>query len=68
MSLNHYCADYELPKVLTDEVGDELDIRLIDWQVDEDRHLDAFCEASLTVSYHATPTARVGVISPTPCP
>ncbi|KPB76255.1 AraC family transcriptional regulator [Pseudomonas syringae pv. antirrhini] len=53
MSLNHYCADYELPKVLTDEVGDELDIRLIDWQVDEDRHLDAFCEASLTVSYHA---------------
>ncbi|AHF67327.1 MULTISPECIES: helix-turn-helix transcriptional regulator [Pseudomonas] len=53
MSLNHYRADYELPKVLTEEVGDELDIRLIEWQVDEDRHLDASCEASLTVSYHA---------------
>ncbi|NWB90001.1 helix-turn-helix transcriptional regulator [Pseudomonas agarici] len=53
MSLNHYCADYELPKVLTEEVGDELDIRLIEWQVDEDRHLDSSCEASLTVSYHA---------------
>ncbi|MBX8496845.1 AraC family transcriptional regulator [Pseudomonas cichorii] len=54
MSLNHYCADYELPKVLTEEVSDELDIRLIEWQVDEDRHLDSSCEASLTVSYHAS--------------
>ncbi|MEE4149495.1 AraC family transcriptional regulator [Pseudomonas viridiflava] len=54
MSLNHYHAEYELPRVLTDEVGDELDIRLIDWHVDQDRHLDASCEASLTVSYHAS--------------
>ncbi|MEF9898137.1 MAG: AraC family transcriptional regulator [Pseudomonas sp.] len=54
MSLNHYRADYELPMVLTEDVGDELDIRLIDWQVDEDRHLDSFSDASLTVSYHAS--------------
>lgn len=53
MSLNHYRADYELPKVFTDEACDELDIRLIDWQVDKDFHLDASCGASLTVSYHA---------------
>ncbi|MGY2290547.1 helix-turn-helix transcriptional regulator [Pseudomonas sp. SDO528_S397] len=53
MSLNHYRADYELPKVLTEDLGDELDIRLIEWHVEQDRHLDSSCEASLTVSYHA---------------
>lgn len=54
MSLNHYHSQLTLPPVLTEGQGDELDIRLIDWQVDQDSHLDASCEASLTVSYHHT--------------
>lgn len=51
MSLNHYRAEQGLPKALTDQTDDDLDIRLIEWQTDQDMQVTASSEASLSVAY-----------------